>query len=1251
MLILALCVLLVVTRGQWISLLAPSRPIIEANAGLIQAIYSIINIVLVILNLLFIYITWFLRKPDEGEKASISRDPLTKITADHLLEQLGQYGSKVPFIDRNAVSISSLRQHGRIVISGQMKIGKSREAIELIKKAIANDLIPHDRIFQLSTSYKFYNPETLTNLIERSINIQDSILLFIDDFPRFFFKDSLRSIEALIAVLSKGKDFYIIITARDDDITDEHHEWFELHGFASSKLQPFSRKQMADFLDGASRALEITIEPDARDILINQSFGYPEYILIGLRKVLADGDSQVDKSLALQVTYQSLFDGWLSTKRYIEERKPAAKYIIRSLGFFRAALVTPYPNMVLPFAIFIWKNEKKVRRPFLAQKQLTDALNFLESFDFGVKAGIFLFPDIAIEGDVTFERARDTLGEFLVNYRSLLQKKGFRLFHRSSKEHSQCLLDLAYIVQNRSELDIAIRFYTASLGISPSPIANLNRGSAYGELGKISNALADFAIAEMLLKNDPLIVSVFYNRSVAYIEEGDFESALQNIKIGISIAPNYLSFYRNRGTVYSQQGKFDEALKDFDVVIKGVPIGYEKAHTYFARGNTYRAMGDDIKALEDYNKAIGLLPNNPRKASFYRARGNVHKDLGDDRLAIDDYSKAIILDANNAHAYFSRGYVYYDQKKYKEALNDFQFATHLDSKMAMAYVGKSKLYSELGNFPKAEQEINIALDLFDTRESKAMALVLRGDIFDMAGESKKALGDYSRAIDMLPDYAHAYFKRAIIHEKFGEFEQVVSDCTIALEYELISENQLPLLNTRGSAYDELEKYDLALEDFKNAISIDGENDYTHMNIGITLTKYGAYEEALASLSRAIKFNPQLWEAYANRGRVYSEIGKHKKALKDHNKAIQNMVDEQAKAGVFYNRGNTYMFLDRYRDAINDFTNAIHLLRSNSMKASSYYRRAICYGQQGDETKALEDLNNAISLDPNHSFALLLRGGLFAQNGSSKEAKSDYDQAVAIASSKKEQIEAHRSRGIHYSESGNYQQGNNDFDKTISLDPTNPVHYFNRGTNYLMLGDYGRAIIDFNRCLELNFEYAEAYNNRGTVYGSLGQHGNAIKDFDQAILYFGNKKEKVTAYRKKSISLAYIGQMEEAKICIQTAEKIAPDDELTLATKVQLEYIFGNYEETLELINKAEKVSAFPDQYGFWKTLVLFRLNQSKDAITSLRNFLKIGLIPVNYEVMKSELKEISELENPPLEISTAIKLLDDYIKSFSSNSF
>ena len=152
-------VLLITTRGQWIKLLSPSVSAIEANSDLIQAIESMISIILVVLNSIFVYITWFLKKPQNGEKTFSNQSPLIQITTDHLLEQLGQYGSKVPYIDRKAVSITNLRQNGRIVISGKMKTGKSREAIELIKKAIVNDLVPNYRIFQLSPSYKLFDPQ------------------------------------------------------------------------------------------------------------------------------------------------------------------------------------------------------------------------------------------------------------------------------------------------------------------------------------------------------------------------------------------------------------------------------------------------------------------------------------------------------------------------------------------------------------------------------------------------------------------------------------------------------------------------------------------------------------------------------------------------------------------------------------------------------------------------------------------------------------------------------------------------------------------------------------------------------------------------------------------------------------------------------------------------------------------------------------------------------------------------------------
>jgi hypothetical protein len=55
---------------------------------------------------------------------------------------------------------------------GQRKIGKTREAIELIRKCISNDLLTEDNIFELSTTFRFYNSSELKEAIKATINLQ-----------------------------------------------------------------------------------------------------------------------------------------------------------------------------------------------------------------------------------------------------------------------------------------------------------------------------------------------------------------------------------------------------------------------------------------------------------------------------------------------------------------------------------------------------------------------------------------------------------------------------------------------------------------------------------------------------------------------------------------------------------------------------------------------------------------------------------------------------------------------------------------------------------------------------------------------------------------------------------------------------------------------------------------------------------------------------------------------------------------------
>jgi len=142
----------------------------------------------------FIFLVWLIRyfrihgitfnfgvlKADLERKDATSGSPIQFITLDQLREGLKR-GGQVNWIDRKATNIGHLRTYGRIVITGRMKLGKTREAIELIRRAESEDLIDSDSIIKPSPIFSFI---TNTSLLKAAgINPEKKILFFLDDLP------------------------------------------------------------------------------------------------------------------------------------------------------------------------------------------------------------------------------------------------------------------------------------------------------------------------------------------------------------------------------------------------------------------------------------------------------------------------------------------------------------------------------------------------------------------------------------------------------------------------------------------------------------------------------------------------------------------------------------------------------------------------------------------------------------------------------------------------------------------------------------------------------------------------------------------------------------------------------------------------------------------------------------------------------------------------------------------------------------
>ena len=120
-------------------------------------------------------------------------------------------------------------------------------------------------------------------------------------------------------------------------------------------------------------------------------------------------------------------------------------------------------------------------------------------------------------------------------------------------------------------------------------------------------------------------------------------------------------------------------------------------------------------------------------------------------------------------------------------------------------------------------------------------------------------------------------------------------------------------------------------------------------------KYSNPSKAINYLGRSIQMDPNLADAYNNRGNAYRELKQYPNALQDYNKAIQ-LNPNFAKA--YNNRGNIYFDQKNYQQAITNYNKSIAL---NPNYSIGYLNRGLAYHHQKKTAQACQDFKKACEL--------------------------------------------------------------------------------------------------------------------------------------------------------------------------------------------------------------------------------------------------------------------------------------------------
>ena len=232
-----------------------------------------------------------------------------------------------------------------------------------------------------------------------------------------------------------------------------------------------------------------------------------------------------------------------------------------------------------------------------------------------------------------------------------------------------------------------------------------------------------------------------------------------------------------------------------------------------------------------------------------------------------------------------------------------------------------------------------------------------GAMLMAAGRVDEALVRYDCVIAIQPDYANAYYNRAMALQENQKLEKCLVDYDRAIS---INSNFADAFNNRGNALNGLNLFHEALISFETAMILAPNSAQVYYNAAISLQKLIRFDKALVMLDQAILIKSDYSDCYNSQGIVFTQMRRFDKAIDSLEVAISINPDF---APAFNHRGMVFYQLHSYAEALLDFEKSISL---KTDYADAFYNRGLALQELGRWDEASISLDKALSMKADYS---------------------------------------------------------------------------------------------------------------------------------------------------------------------------------------------------------------------------------------------------------------------------------------------
>ncbi|HHP7245672.1 MAG TPA: tetratricopeptide repeat protein, partial [Elainellaceae cyanobacterium] len=163
-------------------------------------------------------------------------------------------------------------------------------------------------------------------------------------------------------------------------------------------------------------------------------------------------------------------------------------------------------------------------------------------------------------------------------------------------------------------------------------------------------------------------------------------------------------------------------------------------------------------------------------------------------------------------------------------------------------------------------------------------------------------------------------------------------------------------------------------------------------LGQILVEAGEFEQALASLNRALRLKPDEAIAHYYRGQALEGIGGYDNAVLSYDQALAALSNPQTDlaARIWMHRGNALRILRRSQEALESYDQAIAIQPQSSQALS---HRAVILAMLKRRGDALASSDRAIALDSDSYEVWNNHGIILLMAGRPQEALTYFDRSI------------------------------------------------------------------------------------------------------------------------------------------------------------------------------------------------------------------------------------------------------------------